>query len=62
MTGDEHVHLEVNLAVHCCDPADAHVVAEKLSRVMTGLALDGYDARLNVWRFSPSEEDEDVPH
>jgi hypothetical protein len=55
-----HVHLEVSLTVSCPNPADVPVVSEKLARVMAGLALDGHDARLNVWRFECADEDEDV--
>lgn len=57
----QHLHIEVNLAVSCCDPAEVSVVAEKLARVMAGLALDGHEAHMNVWRYAADQEDEDVP-
>jgi hypothetical protein len=60
MSDDEHTHIEVNLAVSCCDPAEVSVVAEKLARVMAGFALDGHETRLYVWRFAADQEDEDV--
>jgi hypothetical protein len=53
------VHLEVSLTVSCGAPSDVATAVEKLSRVMTGLALDGHDARLNVWRFECADEDEE---
>lgn len=56
---DPHVHLEVSLTVSCGAPSDVATAVEKLSRVMTGLALDGHDARLNVWRFECADEDEE---
>ena len=54
----ERSHVEVMLAVSCCDPAEVSTVVEKLARVMAGLALDGHDARLNVWRYSDVDEDQ----
>ena len=51
-----HDHIEVTLAVSRCDPSQVPVVTEKLARIMAGLALDGHDARLNVWRYNEDDE------
>lgn len=55
---DTHSDLEVMLSVTCCNPADVPRVVEKLGHVMAGLALDGMDTRLSVWR--PVDVDEEV--
>lgn len=57
---EQHMHIDVSLAVSCCDPADVPLVTEKLARIMAGLALDGHEARMNVWRFAVDQEDEDI--
>lgn len=40
--------LEVNVAVHVHSPADLTKAVESLSRVITGLALDGLEVSLAI--------------
>lgn len=57
--GDGFIHLDVSLMVSCCDPAEVSLVAEKLARVLAGLALDGHNAWLDIHRSVGINEDDE---